>query len=112
MASPSRRPKKIGNGSHKAPTSEDDRSARREHAAGAKPTSLDAQERQKSNLPAWMIERHAEASKGIPRQDAERTEGSDEFVTVVEAAALLRVSPRTVRRHLTEGRLPYIRAGR
>lgn len=112
MASRSCRPKKIDVGSHKAPTSEAGGSARREHAAGAKTTSPDAQEKQKSNLPAWMNERRAEASKGISRQDAVRPEGSEEFMTVAEAAAELRVSERTVRRHLAEGRIPHIRVGK
>lgn len=102
----SRRPKQIDVGSHKAPTSEAGCSGSRELTAGAKPTSPDAQEKQKSNLPAWMNERLAKASKGIPRQDTERPEGSEEFMTVAEAAAELRVSQRTIRRHLAEGRIP------
>ena len=112
MASLSRRPKKIDVGSHKAPTSEAGCSSRPEIAAGTKPSSLDVQERQKSNLPAWVNERHIEASKGTQHQEATRPDGAEEFLTVAEAAAELRIAQRTVRRHLAEGRIPHIRVGK
>lgn len=34
------------------------------------------------------------------------------FITVREAAELLRVSYKTVQRYLAEGRIPYTKAGR
>lgn len=110
MDSLSRRPKKIAVGSHKAPTSE---SACFDHklAVGAKPSTDTPQERG-SNLPVWMNERRAEASNGIPRQEAERPESSEEFMTAEEAAALLRVSSRTIRRLLKLGGIPFVRIGR
>ena len=42
----------------------------------------------------------------------ETTLGSPEFLTLAEAASVLRVSVRTLRRRLAAGKIPHIRVGR
>ena len=112
MVSKSRRAKAINVGSREVPAPKSTCGGSRELTAGAKPVSPDTSQAQGSNLPSWIGERHAEASKGIPRQEVARPDGAEEFMTVAEAAAALRISERTIRRHLAAGSIPHFRAGK
>lgn len=111
MGSNSRRAKAIDVGFRESPLSEGGRAGTHELSVGATPTAVAPQKRG-SNLPAWVSERYAEASKSNPRHAAGRSESSEEFMTVAEAASALRISERTLSRHLSEGRIPHIRAGK
>lgn len=66
------------------------------------PPSLHAQVNPKSSLPSWVVKGAAESAKGVPSFDGELSDGSEDFMTVIEAASALRLSERTVRRHLAE----------
>jgi excisionase family DNA binding protein len=111
MGSNSRHAKAIDVGFRKATSAEGGRASTHALPMGATPLT-DAPQERGSSLPAWMNERYADASKSIPRQAAERPDSSEELMTVLEAASVLRISERTLRRHLAEGRIPHIRAGK
>ena len=72
MAFKDRRAKAIDVGSHGAPAPEADCRGGPKLAADSILSAHDIPQEQGSNLPGWMRERHGEATKGIPRQDAER----------------------------------------
>jgi excisionase family DNA binding protein len=42
---------------------------------------------------------------------AERVTEREEFLSVGDVAAMLRISPQTIRRHIREGKLPAARFG-
>ena len=111
MVSNSPRAKAIAAGFQEAPASEASCRDSRELAAVAEHPTDTPQER-RSSLPPWVSERHAQTLKGNSHHKATKPEGAEAFITVVEAAAELRVSERTIRRHLAEGRIPHIRAGK
>ena len=112
MASNSRRAKSNDVAPEEPPTSAARRSDSRKLRAGSKPSSREEQKKQETTLPGWVRERYDEASRGSPRKDPDPLHGSEEFLNVAEAAAVLRISERTLRRHLAEGKIAHIRAGR
>jgi len=63
-------------------------------------------------LPEWVRRRVAGPERTVSSPDPETTSGSPEFLTVAEAASVLRVSLRTLRRRLAAGEVPHIRVGR
>jgi excisionase family DNA binding protein len=111
MVSNSRRAKPIDGGSREASASEVGCHNSREQAVGSTRSAADPQE-PGSNMPIWIASRHIRVLKDIPHQDAISPSGAEEFMTIREAASALRISERTVRRHLAEGRIPHIRAGK
>jgi excisionase family DNA binding protein len=111
MGSNSRRARVIDVGFREASLSEGGRARTHELSVGATP-SIDASQEHESNLPTWVSERYAAVSNSIPREVAQGPESPEEFMTVAEAASVLRISERTVSRHLSEGRIPHIRAGK
>jgi len=63
-------------------------------------------------LPEWVRRRVASPERTAYSPNPETTSGSPEFLTVTEAASVLRVSVRTLRRRLAAGEIPHIRVGR
>ena len=63
-------------------------------------------------LPVWVRRRAANPERAASSPNPETTSGSPEFLTVAEAASVLRVSLRTLRRRLAAGEIPHIRVGR
>ena len=63
-------------------------------------------------LPEWVCRRVASPEGTGSSPNPEMTFGSPEFLTVAEAASVLRVSVRTLRRRLAAGEIPHIRVGR
>ena len=64
-------------------------------------------------LPTWVRERATNWSlDGDCGASATPSDSSPQFLTVAEVAALLRVSERTVRRHIGLGKIPHMRVGR
>ena len=111
MVSNSRHARAVDVGAQEVPACEDGCRDSREQALGATLSIANRQERG-VDLPAWVKERHTQVLKGIPHQVATLPDGAEEFMTIREAASALRISERTVRRHLAEGRIPHIRAGK
>jgi excisionase family DNA binding protein len=65
-----------------------------------------------STLPAWVRNRAADCSTSPPSLELEKATTSGDLLTVGEAASILRISDRTLRRHLAGGKIPHIRVGR
>lgn len=63
-------------------------------------------------LPEWVCRRAANSERTASSPNPETTSGSPEFLKVAEAASVLRVSGRTLRRRLAAGEIPHIRVGR
>ena len=63
-------------------------------------------------LPEWVRRRAANPKNMASNPNPETTLGSPEFLTLAEAASVLRVSVRTLRRRLAAGKIPHIRVGR
>lgn len=92
-----------------------DASSRGEHdpAQGVRPAASEARGLPASRLPGWLRIRSANLENGaVARSSAEGSDSSEQYLTVAEAASLLRVSERTVRRHLARGRIRHVRVGR
>lgn len=88
-------------------------SAGPEHILARSPAVVDEVDR--GALPAWVLTRAADSVRaGAPNERTEpiTSPSSPEFLTVAEAASVLRVSVRTLRRHLAAGKIPHIRVGR
>lgn len=64
-----------------------------------------------SGLPAWVLTRAADHSASSPTEREQPTT-SDDFLIVSETASILRISERTLRRHLAEGKIQHIRVGK
>lgn len=69
------------------------------------------QGRSPSSLPAWVLIRAADRRASYPIEREQPTT-SDDFLIVSEAASILRISERTLHRHLAEGGIPHIHAGK
>ncbi len=65
-----------------------------------------------STLPPWVLNRAANGSGTPLKSETEELATSEDYLTVAEAAWVLRVSVRTLRRHLAAGKIPHIRVGR
>ena len=63
-------------------------------------------------LPVWVRRRAANPERTASSPIPETTSESPEFLTVAEAASVLRVSLRTLRRRLAAGEIPHVRVGR
>lgn len=61
-----------------------------------------------SGLPAWVLARAADRSASCQIKREQPTT-SDDFLIVSEAASISRISERTLRRHLAEGKIQHIR---
>lgn len=85
-------------------------SAGPEHILARSPAVVDEVDR--GALPAWVLRRAANPENTASNPNPETTLGSPEFLTVAEAASVLRVSVRTLRRRLAAGKIPHIRVGR
>ena len=63
-------------------------------------------------LPEWVRRRAANPKKTASDSNPDTTPEAPEFLTFAEAASVLRVSARTLRRCLADGKIPHIRVGR
>ena len=63
-------------------------------------------------LPTWVLSHAPDSSVKPVKSEPEKLTTSEDYLTAVEVAAVLRVSLRTVRRLLAQGHIPHIRVGR
>ena len=68
--------------------------------------------RPSSALPSWVLKRASEGGMRSFTFAPDLLAPSVDYLTVRELAGVLRVSERTVRRHVADGRIPHIRVGR
>jgi excisionase family DNA binding protein len=66
----------------------------------------------RAELPPWVLNRALDPRTKPARVEIDPFEGSEDFLTVTEAAIALRISSRTLRRQLADGKVPHIRVGR
>lgn len=64
-----------------------------------------------AELPAWVKDR-AHGARTNPSLAPAAVDNSTDVLTIAEAAALLRVSERTVFRMIADGRIEFFRVGR
>lgn len=65
-----------------------------------------------SAYPSWVHNRAPDSSAKLLKSEPEKLTTSEDYLTCAEMAAILRVSLRTVRRFIAEGRIRHIRVGR
>jgi excisionase family DNA binding protein len=63
-------------------------------------------------MPEWVRRRATSPEGAASSLTPEPADGSADFLTVAELAAIWRVSVRTLRRRLSAGQIPHIRVGR
>jgi excisionase family DNA binding protein len=80
-------------------------------ASEAKMRPAAGQGSSQSGLPAWVLTRAADR-RVSSRIEREQPTTSDDFLIVSEAASILRISERTLRRLLAEGKFQHIRVGK
>lgn len=83
------------------------------HVAAKSPAAVDAVAIAcRGVLPEWVRQRATSPEGKGSHPNSEPAHGPTEFLTVAEAAALWRVSVRTLRRRIAAGEVPHIRIGR
>lgn len=113
MTSMSRLSKSIGEGSHKSAVIDTRCCGDLGPAQGVGLVARVRQGPLGPSLPGWVRERSAKGGAGaLAFSEAEGPCSSEQYLTVAEAAAILRVSERTLRRHLAAGGIAHIRVGR
>ena len=65
-----------------------------------------------SGLPSWVHDHAPDSSSKALKSEPQELAASQDYLTCAEVAAVLRVSLRTVRRLITQGRIPSFRVGR